>query len=541
MTQKHTSPAKNGAKRAGHHAPGGPAGSAGREDLRVLLITLDNHLAAAIGQSKADLAKRGIALTMEAATDWDRQPETLARTKAAIQEADIIIVNMLFLEDQINKVLPDLTARRPHCMALVATMSAGEVINLTKMGKLELGGEAKGALGLLKRLRGSKKKASSGAGQLKMLRRLPKLLRFIPGKSQDLRLYFLTMLYWLSASEKNLTNMVAGIVNRYAAGDHEVLKGALEVEDPEYFPDVGVYHPDMKGCISESVGDLPSPSKPNGTVGLMVLRSYLLGKDTAHYDAVIRALEARGLKVITIFASGLDARPAIKSFFHTDKGVAIDAFVSLTGFSLVGGPAYNDSEAAISALTELDVPYIAAHALEFQSLDTWQQSREGLMPIESTLMVAIPELDGATGPTVFGGRPDGMEGTPKMKACGERVEMLANRVERIVANRQKAKADRKVAIMLYNFPPGSGGVGSAALLSVYRSLYNVLERLKAEGYSLTLPQGAEDLRTRILEGNRESYGTPANVAATVSADEFIQSEPYLDEIEATGPSARQAS
>ena len=33
----------------------------------------------------------------------------------------------------------------------------------------------------------------------------------------------------------------------------------------------------------------------------------------------------------------------------------------MTGFSLVGGPAYNDSAAAVSVLKELNLPYVAAH------------------------------------------------------------------------------------------------------------------------------------------------------------------------------------
>ena len=56
----------------------------------------------------------------------------------------------------------------------------------------------------------------------------------------------------------------------------------------------------------------------------------------------------------------------------------IDALVSLTGFSLVGGPAYNDAEAAVYKLKTLDVPYIAAHPLEFQTLEQWNQSAQGL-------------------------------------------------------------------------------------------------------------------------------------------------------------------
>ena len=49
-------------------------------------------------------------------------------------------------------------------------------------------------------------------------------------------------------------------------------------------------------------------------------------------------------------------------------------------------------------LGELDVPYIAAHALEFQTIEQWESSDRGLSPVEATMMVAIPELDGATAP-----------------------------------------------------------------------------------------------------------------------------------------------
>ena len=80
------------------------------------------------------------------------------------------------------------------------------------------------------------------------------------------------------------------------------------------------------------------------------MRSYLLAGNTAHYDGVIAALEARGLRVVPAFATGLDARPAIEQFFLRDGRPVIDALVSLTGFSLVGGPAYNDADAAAQML-----------------------------------------------------------------------------------------------------------------------------------------------------------------------------------------------
>jgi magnesium chelatase subunit H len=80
----------------------------------------------------------------------------------------------------------------------------------------------------------------------------------------------------------------------------------------------------------------------------------------------------------------------------------------------VGGPAYNDNESAIEVLAGLDIPYIAAHPLEFQTLGQWADSPQGLGPIETTMLIALPELDGATNPTVFGGRhgPEGCSGLP---------------------------------------------------------------------------------------------------------------------------------
>ncbi|MFX5718520.1 cobaltochelatase subunit CobN, partial [Acinetobacter baumannii] len=82
-------------------------------------------------------------------------------------------------------------------------------------------------------------------------------------------------------------------------------------------------------------------------------------------------------------------------FVRNGKPV-VDAIVNLTGFSLVGGPAYNDAALAEEVLARLDRPYIAAHPVEFQTLQGWGANAQGLLPLESTMMVAIPELDGAT-------------------------------------------------------------------------------------------------------------------------------------------------
>jgi magnesium chelatase subunit H len=89
-----------------------------------------------------------------------------------------------------------------------------------------------------------------------------------------------------------------------------------------------------------------------------------------------------------------------------DGKATVDAVINLTGFSLVGGPAYSDAKAAEEILTRLDRPYISAHPVEFQTLQQWGANRQGLLPLEATIMIAIPELDGGTQPMVFGGRSD---------------------------------------------------------------------------------------------------------------------------------------
>ena len=529
-----------------------PISVADATPIRVAVVTLDNHLAAAASRAAVSLRADypGLELAFHAAADFGAKDEALKRCLADIERADIIVANMLFMEGQVQPVLPALTARAAHCDAIVGSMSAPEIVRLTRLGGLDMSAPQGKLMNALKKLRGGAGKDPAKAGgksQMAMLRRLPKLLRFLPGKAQDLRAYFLTLQYWLAGSEANFANMIRNLIDRYAGGPRAGLRGRVKVDPPIEYPEEGVYHPDLEGRISERAAALPAARKAGaGTVGVLIMRSYVLAGDAAHYDGVIRALEAHGLDVIPAFASGLDARPAIEKFFMKDGRPNVEAVISLTGFSLVGGPAYNDANAAEEMLTRLDVPYIAAHPLEFQPLEEWRASSAGLTPVEASIMVTIPELDGATNPIVYGGRCSGgaqctgcerrcafPEGDPRaMRACAERVEMLAARAARLVALRRAALKDRKVAIVLFNFPPNAGAAGTAANLSVFASLHNVLHAMKAEGYAVEPPETVEDLKTAVLEGDAAVYGTDANILDRVSIHDHVRREPHLDEIEA---------
>ncbi len=537
-------------------------GSAGdATPVRVVIVTMDTHVASATLRAHAALKRDipGLELSVHAASEWSADPRLLARCQDAIASADIVVATMLFMEDHFLPLVPALQARRESCDAMVCLMSAGEITKLTRVGRFRMDGPQSGPMALLKRLRGSKGKAASGgAGQMKMLRRLPQILRFIPGTAQDVRAYFLALQYWLAGSEENIANLVRLLVDRYADGPRRALRGSLKVGKPVAYPETGIYHPAMPGRVGTDPQALPAVAGAKGTVGLLVLRSYVLAGNAAHYDGVIRSLEARGLSVLPVFATGLDAREAIDAFLVRNGRPVIDALVSLTGFSLVGGPAYNDSGAAQEVLARLDVPYIAAHPAEFQTLDQWGASDRGLLPVESTIMIAIPELDGATGPIVFGGRTDqpgrcsgcaractfpASEGQRDMHVCAERAETLAARVEKLVTLRRRSRADRKIGIVLFNFPPNAGNTGTAAYLSVFESLHRTLGALQSEGYAVEVPASVEALREAIIQGNAARYGAMANVHVRIGAGDHIRRERWLSEIEAQwGPApGRQQS
>ena len=535
--------------------------------MRVVVVTMDSHLASATERANVALARSlpGLTLSVHAAAEWGDDPAALERCKADIARGDIVIAAMLFLEDHFLPILPALQARREQCDAMVCAMSAAEVTRLTRMGKFDMAAPATGAMAFLKRLRGKppgkddgnkgKGQGTAGAQQMKTLRMLPKILRFIPGTAQDVRAYFLTLQYWLAGSQENIANMVHFLVDRYAEGPRKNLRGVARTHEPVEYPEVGVYHPKMDvaiapGRMAVSVDALPKVATTGrrGTVGLLLMRSYLLAGNADHYNGVITALEARGLRVIPAFATGLDSRPAIDAYFHRDGVSQIDALVSLTGFSLVGGPAYNDSKAAEDILAQLDVPYIAVTPVEFQTLDQWGGSSRGLLPVEATMMVAIPELDGATGSMVFGGRGSATHiactgcahactfknvvDAHDMHTCIERADTLAARVGKLVDLRRAERAERRVAAVVFNFPPNAGATGTAAFLSVFESLYNVMAAMERGGYTVTLPASVDALREQIITGNAARFGAMANVHTRIPANDHVRREKYLREIEA---------
>ena len=259
------------------------------------------------------------------------------------------------------------------------------------------------------------------------------------------------------------------------------------------------------------------------------MRPQVVSKTTKHYDALIRSIEAEGLSVVPTIATLMDNREAVSRFFIHETQPRVSQIVSLTGFSFVGGPAMNDSAAAAEFLRELNLPYRSAVSLDTQTIEAWSDSQTGLNPIQAGMQIAIPEIDGATEPFVYGGVPSRAH---EPVALEDRCTRLARRLRRWHKLQTAPRDQIKLAIVVFCFPPSKGNIGTAADLDVFPGIYDVLNRLRDEGYQVELPHDANELRERLLGGNSEEFGSTANVAYRMNSDEYRRLCPYVRDIEA---------
>ena len=148
---------------------------------RVVIVTLDSHSAGPCDRAASKLIKDfpGLSVEVYAAAEWGESPDALSRAKLAVASADIIIVNLLFLEEHVKAILPSLEERRIDCDAIGGVISDRAIVKLTRMGELDMSAPDSSAMKLLKKLRGTKRSSiESGERRMKMLRSLPKILKY---------------------------------------------------------------------------------------------------------------------------------------------------------------------------------------------------------------------------------------------------------------------------------------------------------------------------------------------------------------------------
>jgi len=460
---------------------------------------------------------------------------------------------------------------RSHTHAIIAINCMPDLMRLTRMGKLDFskmarsqtksgeeqeGKRAASSKSIVRTL-GSwmashvKRGKSKGTGRglktsqyLKLIERLPAFLKYVPsaGKLGDIKHYLYLFCYFLQPTPANIQMMVLYAIKHYVPGHGK----QIECRAPETMAAVAIYHP-AAPALFESFEDyrkwyertMKRRLDPQRTVGLLLMRPQIISGARRHYDGLIRAIENEGLAVLPAISTFMDNRDACRRFFVKEKKgdsdnsgqcvPRVSQVLSLTGFSFVGGPAMNDSEAAVAFLREMNIPFHSAVSLDVQTIESWAESRIGLNPVQSGMQVAIPEIDGATEPFIYGGMPAGGDQPVPLE---DRCRRIAERLARWNRLQTTPREEVRLAMLLFCFPPNKGNIGTAAELDVFPSVWEILRRLRDDGYAVEVPESAEALREKLLGGNSSEFGMVANVCYRMDADEYRRLCPYVDEIEA---------
>jgi magnesium chelatase subunit H len=433
------------------------------------------------------LADQGITVRIHRFNDdhVDRQDPALS---AAIAGSDVVFMSLINLRSQADWLAAQLSAA--GTAVIFAYESMPEVMALTKVADYRVR-ESKGAMPkpmqVLMRLITRGRDEDALYAYTKLVKITAKLLPLIPDKLGGFKTWLAVNLYWNQPDAANITEMVKLILR-------DTQKLPVSVAPVSVIPTMGCFDP-----VSGELFDDPPAylkwarkkgryRKGQPVVAMLAMRKHVVQK-MEYLASLTRSLEARGMAVLPVFVSGIEAHVAVREWLTKQP---LDGFISTMGFSIVGGPASSTKpgqyhETASDLLARLDVPYMVAQPLLMQEEKEWHS--RGVHAMQSVVMYDLPEMDGVASTVAIGAIRDG-----DLATTPDRLERAAGQAAAWINLRHKPSARRRVAIVLYNFPPGMGKAGTAALLDVPASLAALLRRLKAEGYAVDgIPLDAEGL------------------------------------------------
>ncbi|MFB6297651.1 MAG: cobaltochelatase subunit CobN [Salinirussus sp.] len=290
----------------------------------------------------------------------------------------------------------------------------------------------------------------------------------------------------------NVANCLCFLVDAYGDPDREY-------DDPVALPTEGVYHPDHPGASYEELLSGFDPDRP--TVAVWFYESHWTHENTRYVDAQVRAIETRGANALPIFCNPAtdtdeqwDAERVTEEWLIADGEPVVDAVLSSFMFSLSmderGRAADDEGEAASEVfLDRLGVPVIQT-VTTMRSRSRYESSDTGVMGFELALSVALPEFDGnvVTHPISGKERTDdeaGIGSAPKQHfPIDDRVSHAARLAVNWARLRHTPDEDRRVAVVLHNYPPSDDGIGTAFGLDSPESTVNLLDELADRGYDL---------------------------------------------------------
>ncbi|HWF34722.1 MAG TPA: cobaltochelatase subunit CobN, partial [Solirubrobacteraceae bacterium] len=302
-------------------------------------------------------------------------------------------------------------------------------------------------------------------------------------------------------------------------------------EPPHEVGDLGVYVP--------GVGDVPLSKALAGngrpTIGICFYRSHRLTGNTAFVDALCTAISDAGANPVAVWSYTLrrDAGGHVPALAlldgHVDALIVTMLATGGSGAADTGtergagigvGEQWQEWDAA--ALAELDVPVIQA-VCATGSRASWEESSNGLAPLDAATQVAIPEFDGRIlGGVISFKERDGADSpvgvpvpryVPDLERCA-RVARLAVRSARL---RHTPAERRRVAMLLTSFPTKHAKIGMAVGLDTPASALALLDAFQHDGMQVDhdFTHGDELVHALIATGAHDAeFLTDEHLAAS---------------------------
>ena len=276
-------------------------------------------------------------------------------------------------------------------------------------------------------------------------------------------------------------------------------------EPPHEVPDLGVYVPGEGDVEIEDALARCDPARR--TVGICFYRSHRITGNAAWVDELAAQIEAAGANALAVWSTTLrrDADGSVPALALLDGHV--DAL--LVTMLATGGSNAADAEQRwdAAAIEALDVPVIQA-VCATSSRAAWEESANGLTPLDAATQVAIPEFDGRLLGGVVSFKERGAPGdsnvgaaVPRYVADPERCARVARLAVRHARLRCTPNADKRIALLLTSFPTKHARVGMAVGLDTPASALRLLDALHEAGYHVERPyEHGDELMHALIAG-----------------------------------------
>ena len=286
--------------------------------------------------------------------------------------------------------------------------------------------------------------------------------------------------------------------------------GGNEVAAPEVVPAAGFYLPDRGLADFEEALSAAGTDRP--AVPIIFYRSVLLGGLTDPVDSIFRALSKKGLAALPIFVVSIRDREAVNFLEETLAETSPALIINTTAFAASGGKGKR---------TVLDAPGrpVLQAVLAGSSEEAWQDSLRGMTPRDLTMNVVLPEVDGRIGTRAVSFKAESLDPTTDSRITvyrpvADRVAVLAEQAERWVRLGAKQAGERRVALILSNYPNRDGRIGNGVGLDAPESTVRLVKAMADAGYVTDgFPDDSASLMELLLAGvtNAEEREKPAEI------------------------------